>query len=208
MTIKEATLKVMNDWCDKPTRQIDIVKEVVRLTGYSYESCRGNSFRNPNAIPEIWTNYQRVMVDGLVCYVKGESVYKHNYNKPNEYYELLTELNDSNKIFTLSGTSSNCMKVLDNSKTIKVDKSKHSNADYIKDIYTINEPGSYNLDFEGILTKRKIDYINKIPADKILLTFRSSKRDHLIDNIKLKSISSFQYKSGRDTMKCYLFSSL
>jgi hypothetical protein len=207
MSIKEACIKIMKEWVkDKPIRQVDIVKEIVKLTGYSYESCRCNSFRNPNAIPEIHTKYKKVKHNGYTCYIEGESEYKQNYIKPEEYYQLLNFLNDSDKIITLSGTNSNCSKVLDNSKTLNIDYSPHSNG-IKKNIFNIKEKASYNLDFEGILSIKKVNYINSLPYDKILLTFRSSKRDFLLEKINGNIIDSFNYKGkGGANMKSYLFS--
>ncbi len=202
MTIKEACLKIMNENVfDKPVRQVDIVKEVSRLTGRSYESCRCNTFRNPNAIPEIWMNYKKVVHEGNVCYIRGTSSYRQDYVKPSQYYTMLSFLNNSDKIYTLSGTQSLCTSVLDNNKTISVDKSPHSNASVKKDILTIVDNGSYNLDFEGILTKRKVEYINKLSkkCDSILLTFMRSKNDHLLNVIDMKIINRHDYigKSNR-----------
>lgn len=208
MTIKEATLSVMSSIGDEPVRQVDIVKKVSEMTGYSYESCRANSFRNPNAIPEMWLNYKKVVnTCGYVSYKRQESKYEQNYKKPEEYYQMLYQLNDSDKIFTLCGTSSHCMKVLDANKTIKVDKSPHTKPDLKKDIHTIFEKASYNLDYEGILTEKKVSYINKVPADKIHLTIRSSKNDYLLNEIKgYQIVDKYEYMSGRDKMRGYLFS--
>lgn len=208
MTIKEACLYIMNELCDVPTSQTTIVRKIQQMTGYSYDSCRCNSFRNPNAIPEIWKLYKKIIINKRVHYIKGTSEYKQNYSKPNQYYELLNYLNVSDKIFTLSGTQSNCCKVLDNKKVIKVDRSPHTDG-LKKDIYSIYEKGSYNLDFEGILSIKKINYINQLNADYILLTFRSSKRDILLKNINKNQISNFTYKGKNNAiMKCYLFSNL
>lgn len=208
MTIKDATLFVMNELCDQPTKQTEIVKRVVSLTGLSYESCRANAFRNPNAIPELWKMYKKIDINGRVGYIKGESEYRHTYNKPSEYYQSLEILNMSNKIYTLSGTESNCMSILDVNKTIRVDTSTHSKPDIKKDIFKIKDSASYNLDFEGILSEKKVKYINSLFGGHILLTFRSSKRDTLLSKINHKVIKSYEYKSGRSLMKSYLFSAL
>jgi hypothetical protein len=206
MTIRECTLEVMKKRCVEWTRQTDIIKEVSKLTGYSYESCRGNSFRNVNAIPEIHLNYKKEIIDGYTSYINGSYSYKQEFNKPKEYYNLLSFLNESEKIYTLSGTESNCCKILDNSKTIKIDHSPHTDG-LSKNIYTIKDKASYNLDFEGILTLKKIDYINNLPFEKLILTFRRSKRDSLLKNINADIISYFEYRSNRGVkMVSYLFS--
>lgn len=197
---------IMEEKCDKPTRQVDIVKEIQRLTGYSYESCRCNSFRNPNAIPELWKKYKKVMLNNYTCYIKGKGEYKQNFKKPDEYFEFLETLNTSDKIYTLGGTQSHCLDVLDKDKTINIDHSPHSQG-LKKDIYTIKEEASYNLDYEGILTYKKIKHINETPWEYIVLTFRSSKRNFLLEKIKGRVLKRHSYRSPRGVlMMVYLFS--
>lgn len=209
MTIKEATLKVMNEYCDVPTRQTFIVRKVQELTGYSYDSCRCNSFRNPNAIPELTKLFQKLKINNRVHYVKGKSKYKHNYIKPKEYFDMIKILNNSETIYSLGGTDCQGSKVLSNN-TIYIDYSPLANERCIrKNIYSIKEKGSYNLDFEGRMTKKKLDYINSLPFEYLVLTIQSTKADYLIDDIKGNLLDSFEYigKSNR-RMKIYLFSNL
>jgi len=208
MTIREATLKVMNS-SHRPMRQSDIYKEVSKITGYSIESCRCNSFRNPNAIPELHTNFRKIKMNNRIHYIKSKgSKYRQDYKKPKEYFKWLKYLNKvDGVIYTLAGTESHCLKVLDRKKTITVDMSPLCNPDLRKNIFTIKDGNAYNLDFEGLVTDKKVKFINSLNAEYILFTFRKTKTDKLLKKItSYKVIKKSEYKSGRDLMGIYLFS--
>lgn len=215
MTIKESILVAMNELCsfDEPVSQSDILIRMVELTGKSYESCRASTFRS-KGVPEVYKLYDKyITTSGVkrVYWLKSNEIgvgFQHNYDKPDGYYYNCEQLNNSDIIITLCGTESNCMSVLDKDKTLTVDNSPHTNPDIRDNIFNINiKNASYNLDFEGILTRRKINYINDLDPDMINLTYRKSKCDTLLNDIdnKYQLINKFEYKSGRDTMVCSLF---
>lgn len=199
MKIKDAAIKVMECVNDKPIRQTELVTKIVELTGYSYESCRCNVFRNVNFCPFISTDFIKVKdINNRTCYIRGKNTYRQEYNKPSEYYEFLTHLT-SNKVYTLSGTESHCSSIIPN--IIKVDKSPLTNPDIKGDIFKIKIDGDINLDFEGILTIGKVNKINKLNSETILLTIRYSKSmNKLLRLLKYKAIKEFTYKSRKNTM--------
>lgn len=207
MRMKEALLIVLSRM-DKPMRQCDIVTEIYKLTGsrYSKDSILGNVFRNTKNYPWLFSQISKIKEGTKTYWRKQPSVFKHTFNKPEEYFKSLLLLNDSNKIYTLCGTESNCLKSLDNSKTTTVDFSPLVKADIKGNIFKIKKypNSSYNLDFEGIFSKRKMEQINELDADKILLTFKSSKNDKYISKLYYKYSLQCEYKRGNSLMKIYL----
>lgn len=205
MKIYDACVIAFKDINDEPIRQTEIVNKVVELTGYSYESCRANVFRSTRLVPFVHTDFKKVLDNnGYVSYVRGDNEFRQNYSKPNEYYNLLQSFNRYDNIYTLSGTESNCMKVLDSNKTTKVDNNKLIEDVLHCDIFKIKHDNNsaFNLDFEGILTINKVNKINKMKCSEILLTLRVSKNtNYLLSNINSYKITeSHTYKSGRDNM--------
>lgn len=205
MTIKQATEKVFNEINEDMSR-VEIISRIQKLTGYTKDSIIGNVFRQVDYIPWIRTDFIEFKKNNLIHYKRGASTYKQNFNKPEGYFDALLLLNSSDRIYTLCGTESNCLRALDRTKTITVDSSPFTNPDVRGDIFRIKKHdfSSYNLDFEGILTQSKIDEINKLKADKIVLTFRSSKNDELLKKLNYKRTKRCIYKSGRCLMKIYL----
>lgn len=205
MKIYDACSLIFKDIKETPVRQKDIVKRLVDLTGYSYESCRANVFRSKKLTPFVYTDFIKVKdKDGYVAYIKGQTKYNQNYNKPKEYFELLSSFNNYDTIYTLSGTHSHCLNVLDKNKTIRVDNNKMIESDLSCNIFSIkhDENTAFNLDFEGIITKNKVNKINRMKCNEILLTLRvSNNTDILLSDIKTYDIlHRCKYKSGRDTM--------
>lgn len=205
MKIYDACSLIFKDIKETPVRQKDIVKRLVELTGYSYESCRANVFRSKKLTPFVYTDFIKVKdSEGYVAYIKGKTKYNQNYNKPKEYFELLSSFNNYDTIYTLSGTHSHCLNVLDKDKTIRVDNNKMIDSDLSCDIFSIkhDEKTAFNLDFEGIITRKKVIKINKMKCSEILLTLRLSKNTDMLlnDIITYDILNKYTYKSGRDTM--------
>lgn len=57
MKIYDACSLIFKDIKETPVRQKDIVKRLVDLTGYSYESCRANVFRSKKLTPFVYTDF-------------------------------------------------------------------------------------------------------------------------------------------------------
>jgi len=203
MTIKDAAIQVMYGETKSQKR---IIEEVVKLTGYSYESVRGNLFRSrQKRFDFVISDFVKIKIDNLTHYKQGNNTYMQNFNKPQQYFEFLEQLNSCEKIYTLCGTDENCMKVLDRNKTIKVDHCKLTNADVIGDIFDQNVKNcGVNLDFEGIITKNKVAKINMMGANKIVLTIRSSKNDYLVNYLNYTVVDTHFYRGKKDDMKIYL----
>lgn len=208
MKMKEALLEQMSRMGEL-TKQTEMIDSIYLLTKgqYTKESLIGNIFRNTKNFPWFFSQFIKVKKGNSVFWRRGETTFTHNFDsKPQEYYDVLGILNNSNNIYTLCGTQSNCLKVLDRDKTTTVDFSPMVQADIKGDIFKIKKTAnsSYNLDFEGIFSHRKSMLINELKADKIVLTFKSSKNDSFIENLNYKVTHIRTYKSRNFTMKIYL----
>jgi len=193
---------------DKEFRQCDLSDRIYEITKgkYSKESISGNVFRNVKNYPWFFKTYTKRKVGHASYWKKGITEYHQNFNKPLEYFDTLQILNTSDTIYTLCGTESNCLSVLDSNKTITVDFSPLTNPDIKGNIFDIKKEAnsSYNLDFEGIFSEFKARKINELSADKIVLTFKSSKNDCYLDLLEFKKTHIKTYKSGNYYMKIYL----
>ena len=189
-------------------RQCSLSKRIYELTEgrYSLESITGNVFRNVKNFPWFFNNYTKSRTDNSTFWCKQQTQYHQTYTKPSEYFQALHLLNISDTIYTLCGTESNCLTVLDKSKTVTVDFSPLTKPDIKGNIFNITKKpnSSFNLDFEGIFSKAKANHINKLSADKILLTFKSSKNDMYLDLLNFKKSHIKTYKRGNYFMKIYL----
>ena len=195
--------------------QIHLTKRLFEITNgkYSLESIYGNVFRNKKNYPWFFINYQKRKEKNRVYWKKSPVpvTYSQNFEKPFEYFESLEILNLSENIYTLCGTESHCCKVLNREKTIKVDfLPKITKPDVKGDIFKIKTKpnSSFNLDFEGIFSEKKAQDINNLKAERILLTFKSSKNDIFIKNLKYKTTFIKEYKSKNHSMKIYLLEDL
>lgn len=208
MNMTEGLKLALEELGSQEFRQCSLSKRIYEITGgkYSLESITGNVFRNRKNYPWFFNNYKKVVRDNAVFWYKEKVEYHQSFRKPDEYFQSLGVLNMSETIYTLCGTESHCMSVLDKEKTIKVDFLPLTNPDVKGDIFKIKkEPNaSYNLDFEGIFSKVKAENINRLSADKVLLTFKSSKNDIYLDILNYKKTHVKTYKSDNFTMKIYL----
>ena len=198
---------------DNEFSQIHLAKKVYEITNgkYTLESIYGNVFRNKKNYPWFLLNYTKRKIKNRVYWKKSITTYNQSFEKPKEYFESLQILNLSENIYTLCGTESNCCKVLDKEKTIKVDfLNKVTEPDIRGDIFKIKKKdnSSFNLDFEGIFSKKKANDINNLKAERILLTFKSSKNDIYIKDLKYKKTFIKEYKSNGHLMKIYLLEDL
>lgn len=212
MTIKEAALKVMNELVfNEPISQKEIIHEVMKITNYDYESIRGNTFRRNDYISELYENYIKLKIKNRNYFIRGNNEFHHSYNKPNEYFEYLKYLRN-NTTYSLTGTDSQELQILDRDKTITVDYSNLIDADLNCNIMSIIEDANYNLDYEGILTEAKITHINALNEFKnnfLLLTYKSSKNDYMIDLIECEKIKETTYLGkNNSTMKIVLFKTI
>lgn len=198
---------------DNEFSQIQLAKRLFEITDgkYSLESIYGNVFRNKKNYPWFFVNYKKRKDKNKVYWKKSPVIYSQNFHKPDEYFKSLEILNLSENIYTLCGTESHCCKVLDKEKTIKVDfLPKITNPDIKGDIFKIKKKpnSSFNLDFEGIFSEKKANDINNLKADRILLTFKSSKNDKYIEMLKYKKTFIKEYRSNGHLMKIYLLEDL
>lgn len=204
MTIKEATLSVMSSIGDEPVRQVDIVKKVSEMTGYSYDSCRGQTFRSKNNIPSIYKEY-KILKKGIYNYwYKKQGDISYNYKKPTEYFQSLDFISND-KVITLVGGTHSCYDYLkDKCEVVRVDKNSNIEADINCDIFKIKESCNCNLDFEGILTKNKVKSINNSKFKKIVLTIRKSKNDIMLDDLRYSYQHIKDYKNNQHIMSIYI----
>lgn len=208
MNMTEGLKLALEELGSQEFRQCSLSKRIYEITGgkYSLESITGNVFRNRKNYPWFFNNYTRVKVDGSVFWHKEDTEYHQTFNKPDEYFQSLNILNMSETIYTLCGTESNCMSVLDRNKTITVDFLPLTKPDIKGNIFDIKKKpnSSFNLDFEGIFSEAKAKHINKLSADKILLTFKSSRNDIYLDILNYNKKHIKTYRSGYSNMKIYL----
>lgn len=210
MNIKDYCLEVVKDMVHyTPIKQKDIINEISLRCGYGYESVRGSTFRSKHNIPEVYENYECLKIKRLNYWVKRDikKEFKVEYIKPKEYQMGLDMISD-NKVYTLSGVTQSCYNYLkDKCEVIRVDNQKHIECDIRTNILNIIDDNSNcNLDFEGILTENKIDRINKLKFNKILLTFRCTYKDDTLFK-KLKTYNHRmlkKYNSNGHSMVIYI----
>lgn len=204
--------KYLNNIQYKEFSQVDLVNIVYDFCEgvYTKESILGNVFRNKKNYPWFFNNYVKRKESNRVYWKKEETVYRQEFNKPIEYFNTLEVLNLSENIYTLCGTESHCCNILDKEKTIKVDFLPLTKPDIRGNIFEIKKKpnSSFNLDFEGIFSEKKSIDINNLKAERILLTFKSSKNDKYINNLNYKTTFIREYISNNHLMKIYLLEDL
>ena len=208
MNMTEGLKIALKEICDNEFRQNALSNRIYELTEgrYSKESITGNVFRNVKNYPSFFKSYIKRKVGTASYWRKQITEYKQAFDKPTEYFQALQSLNASNTIYTLCGTESNCLSVLDRSKTVTVDFCRLTKPDVSGNIGDMKRgaSASFNLYFEGIFSEKKANDINALSADKIVLTFKSSKNDKYLDLLNFKVTHVNTYKSGKWYMKIYL----